>query len=121
RCHVAPVVGEDGKPRPDVARIQCELPVGTAGSHSLAAALLTAGVEGVARDRIWFVYRVSPAEQVPIGQFVIAVVYVDSLERYEQARAANTDPAYVFTTAPDVMPVEEFLMHKSHRQAKAPL
>src|SRR5256885_11720954 len=68
-CRVVPVEGDDGKPRLDLARVDCEPPAGTPGPECLAGALFAASVSGVARDRIWFVYRVSPAEQVPAGQF----------------------------------------------------
>src|SRR4051812_10880856 len=74
-CRVVPIDGEDGKPRPDLVRVECEPPHGTPGGDPLAAALFAAAAEGVARDRIWFVYRISPAEQVPAGQFRIAVLY----------------------------------------------
>jgi hypothetical protein len=112
-CKVVAVDDEQGKPRPSLARIDCEPPRGTPGESSLAGALFAASVAGVARNRIWFVYRISPAEQVPAGQFRIAVVYLENAQAYEQGRAANTDPAVVYTTAPEVMPAEAFLMQRS--------
>jgi hypothetical protein len=119
-CKVVAVEDEQGKPRPELARIDCEPPRGTPGEDSLAGALFAASAAGVARNRIWFVYRVSPAEQVPAGQFRIAVVYLDSAETYERARAANSDPAVSYTTAKDVMPTEAFLMQRSTAD-KAPV
>jgi hypothetical protein len=112
-CEVVPVQDEQGKPRPSLARIDCEPPRGTPGEDSLAGALFAASVAGVARNRIWFVYRISPAEQVPAGQFRIAVVYLENAQAYQQAKAANGDSAVVYTTAPEVMPAEAFLMQRS--------
>ncbi len=122
-CRVVAIDGEDGKPRPDLVRVECEPPVGTPGADSLAAALFAAAAEGVARDRIWFVYRISPAEQVPVGQFRIAVLYWDSAEAFDRARVANSDPASVYTSAPEVMPPEAYLMHQGmpKRDGKAAL
>jgi hypothetical protein len=117
RCQVLAVDGEDGKPRPDLARVECEPPPGTAGPECLAGAVFAAAASGVTRDRPWFVYRISPAEQVPAGHFRIAVVYLDSAESYQRSRAANTDAGYVFATAEEVMPPEALLMQKSHRPA----
>jgi hypothetical protein len=121
RCQVVAIEGEDGEPRADLARVECEPPQGTPGPDCLAGAIYAAAVAGVARDRIWFVYRISPAEQVPAGQFRVAVLYLEGVEDYERARTANLDPAYVYTTATEVMPAEAFLMQKSHRENKPAL
>jgi hypothetical protein len=112
-CQVVAVDGEDGKPRPDLARVDCQPPAGTPGPDCLAGAIFAASVGGVARDRVWFVYRISPAEQVPAGQFRIAVLYFDSAEAYAKGRQDNADPNYVFTTAEEVLPPETFLMQRA--------
>jgi hypothetical protein len=116
-CRVVAIDGEDGKPRPDLARVECDPPTGTPGPECLAGALFAASVGGVARNRQWFVYRISPAEQVAAGQFRIAVLYFETAEAYEKGRQDNADPNYVFTTAEAVLPTETFLMQRAQHPA----
>src|SRR5216110_1023252 len=49
-CKVVPVEDEQGKPRPALARIDCEPPRGTPGEDSLAGALFATSMAGVARN-----------------------------------------------------------------------
>jgi hypothetical protein len=112
-CQVVSVENEEGSTRADVARVECQPPAGTPGAECLRAALFAASTAGIARNRLWFVYRISPAEDVPAGRFHIAVVYLEDAQAYARGRGANTDPTFVFTSAEEVLPAETFLMQIS--------